>query len=516
MKLKTQIMQYAIEQERAEDMTHGFQSKLQLAMQASETGFWSLEIQTNRFDCDEQTKILFQLDSEVSVSLDALMQKVHPDDRLLLKEKIERCRNGSSEYEAEYRIILDDGCFRFIASKGKMFFDSSGAALALTGVCLDITEKKQQAMNMQRLALLEQREEFNALLAHDLRSPIVGVQRILSLMVEGRIGELNAEQKDLLDQILKSNSAMLRMITNVMDTYNVESGTQKFYISEMRLSSVVENCLAELSPLAQAKNIKLLSSINTSRFVLADQLAMQRVLVNLISNAIKFTPDGGVIEILNFSDENSEVLQVKDTGVGISPEDMGNIFQRFWQSTKKYRANGLGLGLYLCRNLVERQNGTIKCYSEKGKGSTFEIVFPAAPIVHTCKIPNEQCQVVLIEDDELLRRAIGIELKASGISFCSSPKGEEALNLVKSHRPQVLILDLLVPDKSGVDIVNDMNNCLNEDTSARIKALVIYSSHELATSEQEEINLNNTEIHFLTKTKSCISTFLKKLLASTG
>jgi signal transduction histidine kinase len=129
-------------------------------------------------------------------------------------------------------------------------------------------------------------------------------------------------------------------------------------------------------PIAQSGGVTIHTSCSLSRFVRADLIAMRRIINNLISNAIKFTRRGGRIDIIAFDRDGRATVQVKDTGIGITSEEMEHLFERFWQAKSKYRAKGVGLGLYLCYQLLRELDGTIRCESTPGSGTMFEISMP--------------------------------------------------------------------------------------------------------------------------------------------
>jgi signal transduction histidine kinase len=301
------------------------------------------------------------------------LDRIHHNDRQMVDAAFSACRNGKSDFNVEYRVLWPDDTIHHLSMMGRAVLDAAGASTGMAGVCRDMTKNKQQEEDCKRLALLEQRQEFVAMLAHDLRTPIFGCQRIMSLMIDGSLGALTDRQIDLLSKISDSNQSMLLMISNVLDSYRCEAGAESLICTELDVHSLVSACLVELAPLAQKNDITLVHKVSKTKKVLADQIAMRRVICNLVSNAVKFTPARGSIEITVLERDSRAILQVRDTGFGMSPEEMTNLFQRFWQAKGQYRSRGLGLGLYLCRHLVEAQSGTISCQSEAGKGTTFEV-----------------------------------------------------------------------------------------------------------------------------------------------
>ncbi len=241
-------------------------------------------------------------------------------------------------------------------------------------------ERRRADDAVMQLQLLEQREHFIAMLAHNLRIPIIGAQRILAILIEN--GKLPENEKHLLSQISSSNQSLLHMINNALDVYRYEGGSEQFAQSELNVSRLVADCLHEVEPLAMAKNLRVVQSITEQDVIIADPLAMRKVLHNLLNNAVKFTPEGGEVMIRLQNKFDKAILSITDTGVGVEPKDLELIFDRFFQGGKKYRASGLGIGLHLCRRFIEGQKGTIVCISEPNQGTTFEITLPSVPVLN--------------------------------------------------------------------------------------------------------------------------------------
>lgn len=257
--------------------------------------------------------------------------------------------------------------------------------------------KRESEDAERRLTILQQQQDLIAMLVHDLRTPIVGSKKILSSVVGGVLGEVTTPVSEVLTKVVHSNDSMLHMINNVLDSYRLESGLEHIDCREIEVSKIIEPCLDELAPIALAKGVKLVSVFESVGNIRADRFAMKRVICNLVGNAIKFTTSGGTIKVSAFDRNGVFVLQISDTGVGIAPAEMENLFKRFWQGKKKYRESGLGLGLYLCKQLVEAQHGKITCTSQLGEGTIFEIVLP---------YEQDSEQVLVVDDNALYQGSL--------------------------------------------------------------------------------------------------------------
>lgn len=225
-----------------------------------------------------------------------------------------------------------------------------------------------------RMLVQQQREDFVATLTHDLKTPILAANRAVKLLMDGDFGPVSEEQTQILQTIHDSNSSLYKLVLTLLDVYRYDSGAKELSMALVDLSSTISHLAAELRPLAQAQAIELTVVLPESSVpVLCDEEETRRVIQNLLDNALKFTPSGGAITIFMEQTDEHTLIAVKDTGKGISEEDQPKLFQRFWQAAAsgRYYAS-TGLGLYLCRKIVERHNGRIWCQSKPGSGSTFQ------------------------------------------------------------------------------------------------------------------------------------------------
>ncbi len=241
-------------------------------------------------------------------------------------------------------------------------------------------ERKQTEMKAKRLVQLEQHEEFMATLTHDLKNPLIGANRILELMADQALGSLSDEQAKMLLQMRDSNKMLISMIQNLIEVYKFEKDTNAVSLEHTDLRSITDVCIREIAPIAENREIRLTTEFSEPlKAVKADASAIRRVLQNLLDNALKFTPSGGEISLVIRGTNGTVAIQIGDTGPGISTEEQARLFQRFSQGRvgKKYTP-GTGLGLYLCKQIIDAHNGEISCTSTEGSGTTFSVTLPAA------------------------------------------------------------------------------------------------------------------------------------------
>ena len=227
---------------------------------------------------------------------------------------------------------------------------------------------------------IDQRENFVSCLTHDLRTPLVAADRMLVLLKQGVFGEVSESMQSAISTMISSNQNLLQMLNTLLDVYCYDVGQKLLSFIAFNLQELVEEVVQELTPLAREKELDLRVKARQDVQVKGDRLELRRVLTNIIGNALKFT-DAGFVEVRISSQANAEnnaessvTIEIEDTGTGILLEDQQTIFEQFRQGTHK--RSGSGLGLYLCRQIIQAHRGTIQVDSKVGKGTVFTICLP--------------------------------------------------------------------------------------------------------------------------------------------
>ncbi|MGD1860498.1 MAG: sensor histidine kinase [Leptolyngbyaceae cyanobacterium] len=235
--------------------------------------------------------------------------------------------------------------------------------------------------------ITQQRDDFVSRLTHDLRTPLVAANRMLTLVSEDAFGEVPTDAKDAISQTIRNNKHLLTMVNTLLEVYRYEAGRKETAIAPFNLKRLLEEVVAELHPLAEEKHLKLKledrvdhNGSDRCYTLQGDRLELRRVMVNLIGNAVKFT-DAGFVQV-SFQKVSADALtqwniQVQDTGAGISREDQAEIFA--WFRPGKHRRSGSGLGLHLSQRIIKAHSGTLNLESKLGEGSTFTVEIPVQP-----------------------------------------------------------------------------------------------------------------------------------------
>jgi signal transduction histidine kinase len=244
-----------------------------------------------------------------------------------------------------------------------------------------IRQQQQQLREELVLHELQLKDEFMSHVSHELRSPLTAVQQFAAILMDELAGPVTAEQKDALRVILRNVHQLEAMIEDLLETTRMQTGKLSIELQSVLPSEVVADAIDTLRVPAQDKDVRLASEVDDDLpTAYADPVRTRQILINLIGNAVKFTPGGGSITArVGFDNDPSYLrFEVRDTGPGLGPEQTERIFERLYQVKGAAQAGrrGLGLGLFICKELVSRQGGRIWVASEPGKGSSFFFTLP--------------------------------------------------------------------------------------------------------------------------------------------
>jgi two-component system, sensor histidine kinase and response regulator len=241
-----------------------------------------------------------------------------------------------------------------------------------------LERSRAQSLEKERIKLYKEREDFMATLTHDLKNPLLGANRILQMLADETLGPLNDKQRDVLEKLVDSNRGLLMMIRNLLEVYRYEKDSATVCKEITDLRRLLVSYIDEIEPSIEHKGIQLITEVPQAMDeVCADPNSMLRVFQNLVENAVKFTPCGGRITLRLWQDHDKALFEISDTGPGIPPQERAELFQRFHQGQLGQRCSpGTGLGLYLCRQIVEAHHGDIRFSEGKDDGTTFRVEIP--------------------------------------------------------------------------------------------------------------------------------------------
>lgn len=411
---------------------------------------------------------------------------IFAEDREMVDRLINSMSAENPTVTIENRVVVN-GEIRWTQWVNRMLFNEQGEFSEFQSVGRDITTLKEAEAQLrhssERISLANAelaraarlKDEFLATMSHELRTPLNSILGLCEVLLEDIFGVLSERQRRYLQIIEKSGQHLLSLISDILDLSKIESGEVEVEIKPVSLDSVCQSSLNFVKQQAHTKQIKLTCEIDeTVTEIAADERRLVQVLVNLLGNAIKFTPDGGQVNLkaqINCSQQAVE-FQVEDNGIGIPSEQLSQIFHPFIQldSSLSRRYAGTGLGLPIVKRIVDLHGGSISVKSEVGQGSCFTILLPChspcnlensankAQIQSTLVVDDSStatsqltCKILLAEDNEANITTMCNYLEAHNFQIILASNGLQAVQMAKQHQPDLILMDIQMPEMDGLE-----------------------------------------------------------------
>jgi signal transduction histidine kinase/CheY-like chemotaxis protein len=361
----------------------------------------------------------------------------------------------------------------------QQFISAVATALDRARLVVELKEANRQLKEAN-----QHKSVFLANMSHELRTPLNAIIGFAELIIDSREGEFDtATQKRFLNQIHSSGKHLLGLINDILDLSKVEAGQMELRLQMVPIGPAVAEVLATVEPLAGQKQIRLESKVDGAGEVLADAAKLKQMLLNLVANAIKFTPDEGTVRIEALRLASSIEISVVDTGIGISESDQTRIFQEFQQLDvgPGRRQPGTGLGLALTRRFARLHGGDVRVHSDQDKGSVFTLSLPLRTTVttpaaaHTGSAPEASIDssrplVLVIEDDPPAAELLRQHLHDAGFQTEVARSGTEAIAKASTLQPAAITLDILLPELDGWEV---MTRLKQDEATSHIPIVVV-------------------------------------------
>jgi PAS domain S-box-containing protein len=374
--------------------------------------------------------------------------------------------------------------------------DSAGEVVGASKIARDISQEKRleelrrrsievEAHSRQVQEANRLKSEFLANMSHELRTPLNAIIGFSELMHDEKVGPVLPEQKEYLGDILTSSHHLLQLINDVLDLSKVEAGKMEFRPEPVEITRLLGEVSDILRTLSAKKRVEIIREVEAGLGgVVVDPAKLKQVLYNYLSNAIKFTPEGGRVTVRASSEDAERFrLEVEDSGIGIRDEDLPRLFTAFQQvdagASKEYP--GTGLGLALTKHIIEAQGGRVGVRSTVGKGSLFFAVLPriARPSTSVQRRPeahgsrSERPAILVVEGDTKERAWLINTLSSAGYGVDVAATGREAIERCRERAFDGITLDLLLPDKDGWEVLREVRSGgMNQTTPAIIVTVV--------------------------------------------
>ena len=358
----------------AETQLHRSSESLKTTQRIAKLGGWSWDIATGELAwSDEIFRIFGYRPQEFPPTYETFLAAVHPEDRDKVQAAVGAAVENKSTYSVEHRVVQPNGQVRTVHEQGEVSVDADGAAARMDGIVHDITERKET----ERL-----KGEFVSTVSHELRTPLTSIHGSLGLLDGGAVGEVSDQGKQLIQLAYQNSDRLVRLIDDILDVEKLEAGKMIFNVCEMDVAGLLTRALDLNSAYADKYGVALKccgEHAPDARIVVdADRFA--QVIANLISNAVKFSPQGETVTIDAVVHEGVVRFSVNDRGPGIPDEFHDRIFQHFTQadSSDTRQKGGTGLGLSISKAIVENMGGSIGYKNEDAGGTTFFFSLPQA------------------------------------------------------------------------------------------------------------------------------------------
>ncbi|MBD0267912.1 MAG: response regulator [Cyanobacteria bacterium Co-bin8] len=448
------------------------------------------------------------------------LQAVHADDQPEAAATWSDYLQGGQEYSLEFRLSTPAAAPLWGHIRAARMLSDQGKFLGHVGTIEDITERKQaeaanariireQAAREEAEAANRMKDEFIAILSHELRTPLNAILGWTHLIRSRPCNE--STLANALEIIERNAHSQAKLIEDILDVSQIVRGKLQLERHPVDLAAIANAALDTVRSLAEAKGITLVLQFdpNCGLEVVGDAMRLQQVIWNLLTNAVKFTPEQGRIEVhvsaveaaadseADQSPQQWAQVQVIDTGIGIEPEFLPYVFERFRQadSTTTRSHGGLGLGLAIVRHLVEQHQGAIQADSPgRNQGSTFTVrlplqqrqapVQPSRPSTVTPGTTSlEGVQVLVVDDDADTLAFLSCLLRTEGAQVTAAASASEALEILNSETPAVLLCDISMPDMDGYTLMHKLRTQMS-DPQAQIPAIALTAHARLSDQQQ--------------------------------
>jgi PAS domain S-box-containing protein len=460
------------ERKTAQDAMRVSAERLSLALDATNDGLWDWDCVsgTAYFSPRYYTMLGFE-PGEFEAGYAAWRALVHPDDLENVEDNVSSHIQKGELFDNEFRMKTRDGDWKWILGRGRLVDkDVHGRALRMVGTHIDITERKRAEEEL-RLAKdraeagNQAKSEFLANMSHEIRTPLNGIMGMLQLLLTT---DLDGEQRQYGELAMQSSSRLTRLLSDILDLSRIEAGKMPIRSELFSPREVILQTLELFAPISMQSGVELSHDIaaNLPDEAVGDPLRLQQVLTNLLGNAFKFTRTG-VIRLEAYplparvSGKSRVLFAVSDTGCGIPDEALEHLFKPFSQVSRGYTREyqGAGLGLSICKRLVELMGGNMAISSEVGAGTSIyfcvtldtspahDVLPSLAPAVEAAR----KWRVLLAEDDEVNLLAIRSLLQKAGHEVVCVGNGREALERFSPDDFDLILMDIQMPVMDGIE-----------------------------------------------------------------
>jgi PAS domain S-box-containing protein len=461
--LRSRQHQYALrdllaEREHQAGVLRDQEERLQFALTAGRLGAWDLDLASGQMSCSALCKEIFGWPLDQELSYQALLELVHPGDRDRVRAALGQAIAARGGCDLEYRTLWPDGSIRWVLLRGRARAEAGGRELRMSGVALDMTDRRRAEDGLRDAD--RQKDDFLALLAHELRNPLAPLRNGLQLL---RRAEQRASRDRTQEMMERQLGHMVRLIDDLLDVSRINRNKMELRLSRVLLAEAVASAVETARPLIESSRHQLELELPAEPVELdADLTRLVQVFANLLTNSAKYTDPGGRIRLSAARDGDQVVVTVRDTGIGIPREALGSVFDMFSQVDRSLErvTGGLGIGLALVRKLVEMHGGTVVASSDgPGRGSIFTVRLPAvaagraqgADGAGRASQLGPGLRILIVDDNRDSAQSMADMLRVFGNEVAVAHDGAEGVERAGAFRPGLILMDIGMPRLNGLD-----------------------------------------------------------------
>lgn len=455
-------------------------NRLNLGQACTHIGTWDWNLGTGDVFWTEQVGPIFGYPlGEMETSYENFLAAIHEDDRVRVVAAIDKAVEFGEGYDVEYRIVWPDGTIKWANSKGDVIKNEKGEAVQMIGIVQDIQRVKDAESELVEAKeaaekASQAKSEFLSSISHELRTPLNSVLGFSQLLLSD--GSLNEDQKESVSFIHDSGEHLLNLVNDVLELAKLDVVTKELIAQDVDVDLIIAQCLRLLSRQIEDKGVSVSIQCRTPHpMVRANELRLKQVLLNLLSNAVKYNRPGGTICIsCELKSTDSLRMKVSDTGYGINAGRAEEVFTPFSRlGYENSSIEGVGIGLVITKGLVEAMNGKLGFNSKEGEGSEFwfdiglsdaqkmKDTVVAGGAVESLpsldRVVVGSCKILCIDDNGLNRLVLKkICRQAFDADFIEATTAQEGLRKAQKDSPDIILLDLHLPDEHGVDVCREL------------------------------------------------------------
>ena len=494
--------------------------QLEMAASMANLGIWTWTLADDGLQWNDFMYSLYydrpKSDKNASLDFDHWQKCIHPDDLEPTSSSLAAAISGTGHYDLVFRIILPDGRIRFVQAGARVERNSSGEAIRVTGFNLDVTSQREleavlRSAKEQSDAASAAKSTFLANMSHEIRTPMNAVLGMLHLVQQS---DLTVHQQDYIAKAQKASKSLLGLLNDILDYSKIEAGKLELDPHSFAIEELMQDLAIVLSGTQGNSDVELLFDLDPKlpKHVFADKLRLKQVLINLATNALKFTRQGEVVvqikEQSRTAQESTIAISIRDTGIGISPEQIERIFEGFVQAenstTRRY--GGTGLGLVITKNLVTMMGGELLVDSMPDRGSCFyfELTMPVVTLVSAddrWQFPDQSLNLLIVDDNRIAREIMTAAVTSLGWWPTAVESAQDVLDRFQPGSGldtnfDVMLLDWRMPNLDGGALIKAL---LALPDNITVPKIVVVTAHGEDLTETDIGFMQPPMIGYLTK-----------------